>query len=230
MQELGGAADQAQDFAQARSHMVDGQVRPNKVTDPRVLDAMRSLPRERFVPPAMAQFAYLDEDVPLGSGRFLMEPMVIARLVQMLRVRPSDAALVVGAGAGYGAALLAACGARVTALEEDPALLALAASILPEVAPGVALVQGPLASGWPAGAPWACILIEGAVAEIPAGLAAQVQPDGGRLVTVLRQPGAHGRGVLAEPSGRSGLLRAMPEFDCATPTLPMLRPAPGFRF
>ncbi len=107
--------------------MVDSQIRPNKVNDPRILEAMRRLPRERFVPETAAAMAYVDEDVPLGNGRFLMEPMVIARLIQTTRPLPGEAALVVGAGTGYGAALLAACGARVTALEDDPALIAIAA-------------------------------------------------------------------------------------------------------
>ncbi len=78
--------------------MVDGQVRPNKVIDPRIIRAMRSLPRERFVPPHLASLAYADEDVPLPGGRALMEPMVIARLVQLLRVRDGERGLVVGAG------------------------------------------------------------------------------------------------------------------------------------
>ena len=219
-----------QDFVQARSHMVDGQVRPNKVSDPRILNAMRRLPRERFVPPALAQFAYIDEDVPLGRGRFLMEPMVIARLVQMLRPRPGHSALVVAAGTGYGAALLAACGARVVALEEDEALLAAAGAVLPEAAPGVAVVRGPLAAGWPGGAPYDCILVEGAVEEIPAVLGEQLRPGGGRLTAVLRQSGGPGRGVLAERSGQTTVLRAVPEFDCNTPMLPSLRPAAAFTF
>ena len=109
----------AQAFAEARNNMVDSQVRPNKVTDPRIVAAMRQLPRERFLPPALAALAYADEDVPLGEGRVLIEPMVIARLVQLTAIAAGERALVVAAGTGYGAAVLAACGARVTALEES---------------------------------------------------------------------------------------------------------------
>ena len=108
----------AQAFAEARNRMVDSQVRPNKVTDPRIIAAMRRLPRERFLPPHLAALAYADEDVPLGEGRVLIEPTVIARLVQLTAVAAGERALVVAAGTGYGAALLAACGARVTALED----------------------------------------------------------------------------------------------------------------
>ncbi len=73
------------DFAEARNRMVDSQIRPNKVTDPRIVAAMRRIPRERFLPPRLVAMAYVDEDVPLGGGRYLIEPMVIARLVQLHR-------------------------------------------------------------------------------------------------------------------------------------------------
>jgi len=220
------SASHLADYASARDHMVDGQVRPNKVIDPRVIRAMRAIPREQFVPSHLASLAYADEDVPLGRGRALMEPMVIARLVQLARVRDGERVLVVGAGPGYGAALLAACGGRVTALEEDDALLDIARRTLPEFAPGTALVKGPLALGQAGGAPWDVILIEGAVRAIPSGIA---------LVTVMTQGNgaSGGQGVLAEP-GQHGapnsVLRAQPMFDCATPLLPPLLPKPAFQF
>lgn len=217
------------DFAAARAMMVDSQVRPNKVTDPRIIAAMRSLPRERFVPAAQASLAYSDEDVPLGGGRVLLEPMVIARLVQIAAVQEGERVLVVGAGSGYGAALLAACGADVTALEQDAALLAMARAALPQLAPGVKLVEGALAEGWKGGAPYDLILIEGAVPEIPPALPALLRGDGGRIVAVLK-PGARvGQAVLCAPLG-GGRLHPAPVFDCATPVLPMLRREPGFVF
>ncbi len=219
------------DFAAARDHMVDGQVRPNKVIDPRIIRAMRTLPRERFVPPHLASRAYADEDVKLPGGRALMEPMVIARLVQLLRVREGERGLVIAAGSGYGSALLAACGGTVTALEDDPSLLAVARSVLPGLAPGVSIVEGPVASGWPSGAPYDFILIEGAVDAIPDGLAAQLAPAG-RLATVTAAATGQGRGVLAEAVhvGDGVRLRAQPMFDCATPLLPQFRPPPAFTF
>ena len=216
------------DFEDARNRMVDSQIRPNKVVDPRILRAMRELPRERFVPARARALAYADEDVPLGNGRALMEPMVLARLVQMAAPVGGERALVVGAGPGYGAAVLAACGVNVTALEEDVALLGLARQVLPTVAPGVTIVAGELAAGWPQGAPWDIILIEGAVRDIPAALGAQLRPDGGRLVTVRTGHGASGKAVLAEPTPVG--LRAQPVFDCATPLIPSLLPQPGFVF
>jgi len=217
------------DFTAARTLMVDGQVRPNKVTDARVLAAMRSLPRERFVPVDRAALAYCDEDVPLGNGRFLVEPMVIARLVQIAAVQDGDRALVVGSGSGYGAALLAACGATVIALEQDGALIAMARAVLPGVAGGVSLVEGPLAEGWKAGGPYDVILIEGAVPEIPPAVLDQLRGDGGRLVTVIKRGARVGQAVLCSRAG-GGRVDPHPVFDCAIPVLPMLKPAPGFVF
>jgi len=215
-------------FAEARNRMVDSQIRPNRVSDPRITGAMRRLPRERFLPPGLAPLAYADEDVPLGKGRALMQPMAIARLVQLAAPMPGERALVVAAGVGYGAAILAACGARVVALEEDPALLALARHALTEVAPEVNVIAGSLSAGWPMGAPYDVILLEGAVQEIPPALAQQLRGDGGRLVTVVCTDGRTSQAVLAETAGAG--LRAQPMFDCPTPLLPSLVRAPAFAF
>ncbi len=223
----------ADPYAETRNHMVDSQVRPNKVTDARIIQAMRRLPRERFVPPNLAGVAYIDDDLPLGDGRALMEPMVIARLLQLARIRPGERALVVGAGTGYGAALMAACGAVVTALEQDARLLGIARLALRDAAPAVRIVEGPLAAGLADGAPWDVIMIEGAVQEIPPAISAQVRTDGGRLVTVLARTSGAGQGVLAEArpgaDGRTAM-RPQAEFDCATPLLPPLLAAAGFSF
>ena len=211
----------------ARNLMVDCQVRPNKVTDPRIIAAMRALPRERFVPPQFAPLAYADAHVSLGNGRALVEPMVIARLVQLAAVRGGERALVVGAGSGYGAALLAACGAKVTALEDDAALIALARAALAEV-PGITLVSGPLAEGWKAAAPYDVLFIEGAVEEIPPALAAQLRVGSGRLVAVRAVPGRPGQAVIGEASPAG--LTLQPAFDCVAPALPSLRRVAGFVF
>jgi len=221
-------ATQDELFADARNNMVDSQIRPNRVVDQRVLTAMRTLPRERFLPPSAAPLAYADEDVPLGNGRFLMEPMIFARLLQAAKLRENEQVLVVGAGTGYGAAVLAACGCRVTALEEDPDLLVFAGAVLPREAPGVSLVSGPLASGWPARAPYDLVLIEGAVPEVPPALAEQTRQETGRILAAIHGPGRVTQAVMAEvtPVGVS----CAPLFDCATPPIPSLRKAPVFSF
>jgi protein-L-isoaspartate(D-aspartate) O-methyltransferase len=221
-------ATHADNFADARKCMVDSQIRPNRVTDPRILAAMRSIPRERFLPPGVQALAYADEDVPLGNNRFLMEPMVFARLLQAATLRQNERVLVVGAGTGYGAAVLAACGCRVTALEEDPALLAMAAKILATEAPGVTLVSGPLAAGWSAQAPYDLVLIEGAVPEIPPALAEQTQQESGRVMAVVKAGGRVSQAVIAEATPLG--LGVSPLFDCATPAIPSLRKAPVFAF
>jgi len=219
--------DPAQAFAEARNNMVDSQIRPNKVSDPRILAAMRRLPRERFLPSHLAPRAYVDEDVPLGDGRVMMEPRAIARLVQLTAIAAGERVLVVAAGTGYGAALLAACGARVIALEEAAALQAAARAVLAELAPSVSLVAGPLTAGWPPGAPYDVILIEGAIPAIPSQIGEQLHRETGRLVAVLSGEGI-GQAVLAEATAAG--LRAQPVFDCATPSIPSLLPAQGFVF
>jgi protein-L-isoaspartate(D-aspartate) O-methyltransferase len=215
-------------FADARNCMVDSQIRPNRVVDPRVLAAMRTVPRERFLPQSVVALAYTDEDVPLGNGRYLMEPMVFARLLQAARLTENEQVLVVGAATGYGAAVLAACGCRVTALEEDPDLLAFASSVLPSEAPGVSLVSGPLAAGWMSHGPYDLILIEGAVAEIPPALRNQIRQETGRILAALHAPGRVTQAIMAEATQFG--LSASPLFDCATHPLPSLRKAPEFSF
>jgi protein-L-isoaspartate(D-aspartate) O-methyltransferase len=221
-------ATQDELFADARNRMVDSQIRPNRVVSQRILSAMRSMPREKFLPPNAQALAYVDEDVPLGNGRFLMEPMVFGRLLQAAGLRDNEHVLVVGAGTGYGAAVLAACGCGVTALEEDPELQAVSRTVLPQVAPAVALVSGPLAAGWPAHAPYDLILIEGAVPEIPPALAAQARQESGRILTAICGAGRVTQAVIAEATSFGLGISSL--FDCATPPLPSLRKTPVFSF
>jgi protein-L-isoaspartate(D-aspartate) O-methyltransferase len=226
-----GPAQAVPDMSQARRHMVDGQLRPSRVVDPRLLAAMGDIPRERFLPPNLAARAYVDEDVRLPGGRALIEPMVIARMLQMLAIRDGDRVLVVGAGTGYAAAVAARCGARVVALEEDAALVAQARRALAGLAAPEALrlVEGPLVGGFPGGAPYDGILIEGEVPEVPAQIAAQLA-EGGRLATVLAAAsrGVSSRAVLGRRVG--GSFSVADAFDCATLPLPAFRPKPGFVF
>lgn len=223
-------------LADARNRMVDSQIRPNRVSDSRILDAMRHLPRERFLPAAQCALAYADQNVPLGGGRVLLQPMALARLLQAAAPRAGEKALVVGAGGGYAAALLAALGCAVTALEEQGALFDLAKTALPAVAPTVRLVSGPLSAGWPADAPYDLILIDGAVPEVPAAVASQLNCDTGRLLTIVAPAGigmsggtpATSLAVNAEPTPAGISVRAL--FDCPCPVLPSFAVAPAFEF
>ncbi|HEY3146281.1 MAG TPA: protein-L-isoaspartate O-methyltransferase, partial [Dongiaceae bacterium] len=151
-------------YAVARQHMVDSQVRTNKVTDERLIEAIRSLPRERFVPETAQARAYLDDDVEIAPGRYLMEPMVTARLIQAAEPKADDIALAVGSGTGYAAALLARLLNTVVALESEPGLAQRAGAVLSELSiDNAAVVEGPLNTGVNKHAPYNIIYLDGAV-------------------------------------------------------------------
>jgi protein-L-isoaspartate(D-aspartate) O-methyltransferase len=213
------------DFAKARQNMIEGQLRPNKVTDGPLLAAMGEVPREAFLPPTKWALAYADEDVEIAPGRWLLEPMVFARLVQAAEVKPGTRVLVVAASTGYGAAVLARMGARVVALEAPGPL----AEALARTAPAVQAVVGPVAAGWAAASPYDVILIEGAVAQVPEALLAQLA-EGGRLLAVraAKRPGVLGRAVKLVKL--SGTVTEVVLFEAGTPELPEFRPAPAFVF
>jgi protein-L-isoaspartate(D-aspartate) O-methyltransferase len=204
------------DFARLRRAMVDGQVRVNDVTDPRIIDAMLDIPRERFVPASRAGLAYIDEDLPLGSGRYLIEPMVLAKLVHALALSPNDRVLDVGCATGYGAVLLSRLAGRVVAVEEEPALASAARRFLAELAPDVSLIVGPLTAGAPGERPFDAILVEGSIETVPEALARQLK-EGGRLAAVIGS-GGMGRATLHVRTGR--VLSQRPVFDAASPPLP----------
>ncbi len=215
-------------FADARKWMVDGQVRPNKVTDLRISHAMLELPRHLFVPAELAARAHADDDVPLGHGRSLMKPMFISRLIQTADVKEGEQVLVLGAGTGYGAALLARLGARVTAVESDASLVALARKALAEtsVAPGsLQLVEGNPAEGGPAGVSYDVIVIDGEVASIPAAVSDRLS-EGGRLVAIRRLPGRAGAAVLGRRAG--GTFSVTEVCDASAAPVPGFEPAPSF--
>ena len=215
------------DFAAARRKMVASQVRTNRVTDPLVSSAMEAVPREYFVPAERRSVAYLDEDQPLGNGRYIMEPMALGRLLQLADVEPGDKALVVAAGTGYSAAVLARMAESVVVLENDTSFAEEASKIMTElVIPNVTVVRGDLASGVPAKAPFDVILIDGAVNEIPMALKQQLR-DGGRLVAVVRS-GPVGRATLVTRIGDAWGSRT--DFDLIMAYLPEFAPQPKFVF
>ncbi len=217
------------DFAVARRNMVDGQLRPNRVNDAGLLAALGELPRERFLPEGLRSVAYADDDVPLGNGRFMMEPMVLARLIQVLQPRAEDKALVAAAGLGYGAAILARLTKSVVAVETDAALAAAAAKTLQELGvSGIQQVAGQAEQGVAASGPYDIILIEGAVPEVPKAIADQLA-EGGRLATVIADPsGALGVAHLFVKQG--GVVSGRPLFDAGTPLLPGFERPARFTF
>lgn len=215
------------DYSALRRRMVESQLRTNKITDDAVLDAMGEVPRELFVPRALKSIAYLDEDLQIAPGRYLLEPMVLGRLLHLAEVKPSDQAMVIGCGNGYSAAVLARLANSVVAVESDAALAPKAQELLAELgATNVSLARSPLTAGYPQKAPYDVILLDGAVHEIPETIAGQLSL-GGRLVAVLQADGP-GRAILATRT-EAGLSQRV-VFDCSVPSLPGFAKAPSFVF
>jgi protein-L-isoaspartate(D-aspartate) O-methyltransferase len=213
-------------YATARFNMVESQIRTNKVTDPALLAAMSRLPRQIFVPAGLAGVAYVDKSLRIGANRYLVEPLVVARLLQEAMVSPSDKVLVIGAGTGYSAAILGDLAASVSAVESDPALADTARSNLAALAVTNAVVNtGPLEQGHPASGPYDVILIDGMIADLPGPVAEQLA-DQGRLVTVQAQEGRSGAGMLYRKLGGSVSGRVL--FDAVAPFLPGFEPRAAF--
>lgn len=199
----------ARAFALARKAMVESQLRPSGVNDPRVIAAMATVPRERFVPAERRGSAYSDRPVPLGGAREMNAPVITGRLLTELRVQPSDRALLVGAATGYAAALLTHLIVDLVAVEADAALLAVARAELGDT--GVVFVEGPMADGHAAGAPYDIILVDGAVDRVPDALIAQLA-DGGRLATGLIDGGV-GRLAVGRRGGSGFGVSAFEDAD-----------------
>lgn len=222
------------DFAVQRKNMVESQVRPSDVTDRRIIRAMAAMPRERFVPPVMQSIAYGDGAIRIAEARpgqptrYLLSPRSTAALMQMLELDAQQRVLVVGAGTGYSAALIAQIARHVVAVEADAALAGLAAEAIAATVPAsrVSVVTAPLAGGHPADAPYDSILLEGAVADIPAALLDQLK-DGGRLVAIRKENGV-GRATVWRRHGSTFASRAVRDMDAGV--LPGFEPRPSFVF
>jgi protein-L-isoaspartate(D-aspartate) O-methyltransferase len=215
------------DAAAARRLMVDGQVRTADVTDAALLTAMLTVPRERFLPPSLAELAYVDADVPLGRGRALLKPMVLGKLIQAANLRGEEHVLDVGCGTGYSAAVLVHLVGSVVALEEDADLARQAKEALPAVgASNVQVVVAPLIGGWPRGAPYDAIFLEGSTEIVPEVLGRQLKPDG-RLLGVCGKGPATKATIYHVIEGQ---LVGRPIFDAAAPLLPGFKAPPAFVF
>lgn len=176
------------DFEAMRAAMVASQLRTSDVNDPAVIAAMSRVPREDYVPAARRATAYVDRPIPLGDGKMMNPPLATGRLLTVAHIRPGDRILLLGDATGYTAALLDRMGAQVTAVGEGDRPATLGKT--------VKWVNAAPAKGYPRGAPYDVVLIDGAVAEFPASLAAQLA-EGGRVATGIVE-----RGVTRLCSGR----------------------------
>ena len=205
-------------FATARKTMVDCQLRPSKVTDQFILDAFMTIPREDFVGKQQRALAYVDEDLPLSGGRCLMEPMVLARLLQALEIRADDSVLIVGAGCGYGTAVAAKLAGSVIAIETRANLVDKAQDVLVSIGiDNAAIVKSRLVDGYPEEGPYDRILIEGGVETVPDSLLKQLTPKG-RLAAIYRKP-SHPVGVASVWTRSGKEFTRTPLFDARVPNL-----------
>jgi protein-L-isoaspartate(D-aspartate) O-methyltransferase len=214
-------------MAAARSLMVEAQVRCNDVTDPRIIEAMSRLPRERFVPESRRHLSYSDACVPLGADRCLLDPRSFAKLAQLAQISASDRLLDVACGTGYSTAVFAAMALEVVGLEEENELADEAVRAMREFGAGRAtIVKGPIGDGCPSQAPYDVVFVNGAVQQIPAALTNQLR-DGGRLVAIFRD-GPVGKAHFCVRVGNA--LSHRVAFDATVPVLKRFERSQSFVF
>jgi protein-L-isoaspartate(D-aspartate) O-methyltransferase len=215
-------------FEQARSNMVEQQIRTWEVLDQAVLDLLYAVPREDFVPPPYRTLAFADMEIPIGEGEKMMAPKLEARILQEVAPRKSERVLEVGTGSGYLSALLAHRAAHVHSVEIRPALAAFGrANLERHGADNVTLETGDAARGWPTRAPYDVIVLTGSTPVLPKVLLEQLSP-GGRLFAVVGEgPVMVARLVTC---GAPGALRSVELFDTLLAPLANAEQPPRFIF
>ena len=177
------------DFAAARAGMVERQIVARGIADPHVLAAMREVPREAFVPPAEALFAYDDGPLPIEAGQTISQPYIVALMIAAAGVAPGARVLEIGAGSGYAAAVIGRIAARVIAIERHRELADLAADRMLRLGyRNVEIVHGEGSAGWPEGAPFDAILAAASGNHVPQSLLDQLRVGG---CLVMPVGGAH---------------------------------------
>ena len=214
------------DYAARRTIMVDTQVRPSDVTKFPIIEAMLAVPRERFVPTAARETAYMGEHVALGQGRVVLDPRTFSKMLDALDIQPDELVLDLGCGLGYSAAILSRLAEAVIAVEDDASRVAEAESALSEIAAdNVAVVEGPLTEGAPKHGPYDVIILQGAVQELPAAILAQIK-DGGRIGCLFIEGAL---GVCRIGYKIDGRLTWRYAFNGAAPILPGFERLPAFQ-
>lgn len=207
------------DFVQARQNMVENQLRPAEVNNVKLIEIIRVLPREECVLKNQKEIAYSDINIPLFDNRFLSEPRVTARLIQLANVQSQQKILVVGAGTGYLPVILSLMGAKVYALEENEELLAFGKNFCNQYASNIHIEKGKLSEGLPQYKYFDTILIDGSVPAIPEKLIDQLAKNG-HIVTVLKKIGDIGHAVIAKKVEENVTIQE--HFYAALPYLPEL--------
>ncbi len=221
------------DMSIARNAMIESQIRPNKVKDEAILAAMAQIPRELFVPPQMSGVAYIDNDIEIVPGRFLMQPMIFARLLQEAAITQEDRVLDIACGSGYSAAVLGLIAKEVIAVEFEPGLRRWAEKAIADIAvENVQIVRAYPHQGYPEAAPYDAIIVNGMVDAVPEGLLAQLR-EGGRLVAVFSRDGGGmqtglGEARLVQKLHGGYSTRAL--FDASISIAPGFQSEPIFRF
>jgi protein-L-isoaspartate(D-aspartate) O-methyltransferase len=170
------------DLATARQVMVESQLRDRGISDPRVLEAMRRVPRDRFVPESLRSQAYEDHPLPIGEGQTISQPYIVAVMLESLQLAPSDKVLEIGAGSGYTTALLAELTAQVFSIERHAALADRARDLLSTLGyTNARIFTGDGTLGLPSIAPFDAVLVSAAAPSLPASLLAQLR-EGGRMI------------------------------------------------
>lgn len=205
------------DFATRRVLMVDTQIRPSDVTKFPIIDALLSVPRERYVPHALRELAYMSENVPLAPNRVLLEPRTLAKLLDALNIQPRESVLDIGSGLGYSTAVIARLAEAVVGVEEDETLGAEAQRTLSaEGVDNAAIFAGPLTGGAAKAGPYDVILLQGGVGTVPEALLDQLK-EGGRIGALFIEGPL---GVARIGYKVDGAVSWRPVFNASAPVLP----------
>ncbi len=214
----------------AREAMIDSQIHPMGVVSEPLLNAFGIVPREDFVPEHQKGICYCDEDIEISKGRYLMEPAVLARLIQAAKPKESDVALTIGSGAGYHAAILSQLVSTVVALDEDRVLLEQAQSVWDKLSySNIVAVIGPLIEGAPKNAPYDFILFNGAVCGVPEDIKNQMAVGGRLLALVKGAQNTAAKATLIQHISE-GQFSDRVLFDAGTPYLQGFEPTKEFVF
>ena len=218
------------DYTKARTNMVECQLRTNGIVTPGIIDCFSTVPREAFLSGDLKKNAYVDDDIPLPGAGFLMEPLVLAHMVEAAAPGPDDTVLNIGDVTGYSSAILAKIVKKVITLEtKSGALMAAQAQWSALGYANIASATGAGPGGCAAQAPFNIIVINGAAAQVPDDLLSQLA-SGGRLVTVVRPQGRKTGAVTVIEKDAAGVYSRRALYDAAVPYLPGFEPRPGFQF